>query len=385
VLPPENTYTLSVEVVGNGSVVAYPDQVSYVYGSVVNLSAYADEGWVFDHWGGDLNGSASPTDLIMDSNKTVIAYFRETEQRNEYWLNVGVIGNGSVLRDPDLTMYPAGTEVQLTALADPGWVFDHWAGNLSGNASTRSLTMDANKSVSAYFLKEHEEPTQPSSHGPSVHHTNIVPVADAGGPYDALLGQDMVMNGLGSFDPDGFLIHFSWSFGDGTTGTGATVVHRYLMVGTYQVTLTVVDNLGGLASNTTMAHIVVQNHPPSNPVIMGPSEGVKGTEYSYSFSCSDPENDILRYRIDWGDWTTFPDGIFSSGESFVLRHHWASPGTYTITMVASDGEFSSSSIKIVTIRDTLVVSNIAIIVLNLLLLLVLILVYLASRRKVKHE
>jgi len=462
VLPQERMYLLSIEVVGNGSVVAAPHLDLYVNGSVVNLSALADVGWMFDHWEGDLNGSVTPAQLLMDSNKTVVAYFKEIEQqRKEYRLNVEVIGNGSVLRDPELSMYPNGTEVQLTAHADPGWVFDrwegnlsgnetpmmlrmdgnksvvafftmiqpgkkifllsvymvgngsvvrdpdqsmytegtvvtltahanagwvfdHWSGNLSGNTSTRFLTMDANKSVWAYFVEKPEK-THPSSHGPPGHIPNSLPVADAGGPYEALLGEDLVLNGIGSHDRDGFIIHFFWSFGDGTTGTGATVVHRYLTIGTYQVTLFVVDNLGGSATNTTVAHIVLPNHPPSNPLITGPSEGVKVTEYSYSFSCSDPDFDVLSYRIDWGDWTTFPAGLVSSGESFVLQHRWESPGTYIITITASDGRLTASSTKVVRIQDTVVVTNLMIIVLNFLLFLVLILVYFASRRKMKHE
>jgi chitodextrinase len=382
---PWDEYWLTVEITGNGSVLLDPELLLYPAGKEVQLIALADEGWVFDHWSGDLSGNETPAMLLMDGNKTVVAAFTMAPPEVQtYVLSVNLVGSGSVIRDPDLEVYPVGTVVMLTALADAGWVFDHWAGDLSGDASIRFLAMDANKSVWAYFIKQPEE-THPFTHGPSRGSTNILPVADAGGPYVALVGEDLVMNGLGSFDPDGFLINFSWSFGDGTTATNATVVHQYQTVGMYLVTLTVVDNRGGVSSNTTVAHITVVNHPPSNPVITGPSEGVKGVEYTYSFSCSDPENDIISYRIDWGDWTTFPVGIVSSGELFVLSHNWTSSGTYTITIVVSDGQFTASSMKLVTIHDTPIVSNIAIIVLFLLLLLILIMVYLASRRKMKKE
>lgn len=43
---------------------------------------------------------------------------------------------------------------------------------------------------------------------------------------------------------------FSWSFGDGTTGIGANIVHTYATAGTYTVTVTVTDNLGVTASST---------------------------------------------------------------------------------------------------------------------------------------
>jgi hypothetical protein len=387
VLPQEHQnktlYTLSVAVVGKGSVIVDPDQVTYENGSMVNLSALADAGWVFDHWAGDLFGNKTLMMLRMDGNKSVTAYFTMKKPKvKTYVLTVHIVGNGAVQRDPDQEIYANGTVVTLTAQADTGWMFDHWSGSLSGDLATGSLTMDANKTVWAYFVQQ--EPEKPIHHGSVNFFMNILPVADAGGPYTVSVGEDLLLNGSGSYDPDGFLIRYSWSFGDGTSGTGATVVHRYLRAGTFAVTLTVVDNLGASASNMTVTRVTVSNHPPSAPWIAGPSEGVKATPYTYVFGCTDPDNDDLTYRIDWGDGVTYQVGAFSSGASFVLQHRWESPGVYNITVTASDGQLSASSVKVVTIRDVVVVSNIAIIVM-FLLLLVLILVYLVSRRKMKSD
>lgn len=47
-----------------------------------------------------------------------------------------------------------------------------------------------------------------------------------------------------SYDEDGSIVEFQWSFGDGTTGTGEVVDHIYELAGTYTVTLTVIDNDG---------------------------------------------------------------------------------------------------------------------------------------------
>ena len=51
-------------------------------------------------------------------------------------------------------------------------------------------------------------------------------------------------NGSGSDDDDGSITSYSWSFGDGTFGSGAFPSHTYLLPGNYIVTLTVFDNNG---------------------------------------------------------------------------------------------------------------------------------------------
>jgi hypothetical protein len=45
---------------------------------------------------------------------------------------------------------------------------------------------------------------------------------------------------------------YSWTFGDGATGSGATTTHAYAAAGTYSVSLTITDGLTGVASGTTV-------------------------------------------------------------------------------------------------------------------------------------
>ena len=51
----------------------------------------------------------------------------------------------------------------------------------------------------------------------------------------------------GSSDPDGSISEYRWDFGDGSTETGAAVSHQFVTEGPFPVTLTVVDNMGGMA------------------------------------------------------------------------------------------------------------------------------------------
>ncbi|HWN11913.1 MAG TPA: PKD domain-containing protein [Pyrinomonadaceae bacterium] len=82
---------------------------------------------------------------------------------------------------------------------------------------------------------------------------NQSPIANAGGPYLGLVGQNTPFNSSASFDPDGTINSYSWAFGDGGTGSGASPTHSYPSAGTYSVSFTVTDNLGAHSTaNTTV-------------------------------------------------------------------------------------------------------------------------------------
>jgi uncharacterized repeat protein (TIGR02543 family) len=70
----------------------------------------------------------------------------------DYTLTVNTVGDGSVTLDPPGGVYTAGTEVELTAEAAPGWEFSGWSGDLSGDANPETITMDDDKTVTAHFV-----------------------------------------------------------------------------------------------------------------------------------------------------------------------------------------------------------------------------------------
>ncbi len=67
----------------------------------------------------------------------------------QYTLTTTVAGQGSI--DPSGGTYNAGTQVTLTATPDTGWQFDNWSGDASGSSNPVTITMDANKTVTANF------------------------------------------------------------------------------------------------------------------------------------------------------------------------------------------------------------------------------------------
>jgi PKD repeat protein len=77
---PEGTptqYTLTTNTVGQGSITLDPTGGTYDEGTIVTPNAVPGSGWQFDNWSGDLSGTANPTTITMNSNKTVTANFSE--------------------------------------------------------------------------------------------------------------------------------------------------------------------------------------------------------------------------------------------------------------------------------------------------------------------
>jgi len=157
-----NFYTLEIIIEGNGCVETVPEGPLYQCGANVTLTAIPDPGWAFSYWSGDIEGSENPTWIkMLWENKTVTAHFTE----GEYTVDINVEGNGVVLKDPDHATHPYGEIVELTAVADSGWVFDHWSGDLSGDNNPETIFIDGDKDVTAHFAIA-EPPDEPNIDGP---------------------------------------------------------------------------------------------------------------------------------------------------------------------------------------------------------------------------
>ncbi|HHD16001.1 MAG TPA: PKD domain-containing protein [Euryarchaeota archaeon] len=72
----------------------------------------------------------------------------------------------------------------------------------------------------------------------------IPPTAVIEGPHVARVLEDITLDGSMSTDQDGTIVSYEWDLGDGTSGEGETISHRYLHAGVYNVELTVKDNDG---------------------------------------------------------------------------------------------------------------------------------------------
>jgi PKD repeat protein len=80
------------------------------------------------------------------------------------------------------------------------------------------------------------------------------PVANAGQDLETRVDAPVNFDCSSSSDNLG-VVSYDWDFGDGTTGKGKTVSHKYASAGSYTVTLTVKDEAGNSATDTVFVAV----------------------------------------------------------------------------------------------------------------------------------
>jgi|GEM_PF-930432 len=165
-------------------------------------------------------------------------------------------------------------------------------------------------------------------------HVNELPVAVMRiEKTKAKIDEEVDFRSIGSYDPDGYIREYIWDFGDGTNGSGARCKHAYRNVGEYIVTLTVIDDNGGRASDVKTIEIVLREYnitwkedmksiEYSNTTLEGMSNYVEYmadilniTKVVFRLTWSDDihpfqtENDLFELNA------TSPDGVTKSSSS----------------------------------------------------------------------
>jgi len=153
-------HAVTVDISGQGTVQLDPPGGSYEPGAQVTFEAAAAQGWSFDHWGGDLGGSANPTSTFVTADKHVTATFVQ-----QVTLTADAGTGGRV--EPSSGTYDLGERVRIEAIPWSGYEFSGWGGDLSGTANPSSITMTADKSVTASFREkpEYSLSIAPPAHG----------------------------------------------------------------------------------------------------------------------------------------------------------------------------------------------------------------------------
>jgi len=143
-----------------------------------------------------------------------------------------------------------------------------------------------------------------------------------------------------SSDPDGTIVNWTWSFGDGNVSHAQNPSHQYTAAGTYTVNLTVRDDDG--AVNWTTAEIVVIDtsalianftYEPPNPVSLQPVHFI------------DASSAAAVWLWNFGDGTTA-----SEQHPF---HEYPIGNYYNVSLTVFNGSMNASAYKVVKV-DTMI-------------------------------
>ncbi len=262
-LSPKYTLTLTADPANGGTVAKTPDQMDYLAGVEISLTATPADGFSFRGWldgATTVSAEASYVYTMPAENKTLTAKFK-TLPPDQYTVTAlaDPANGGTVSKTPNQPTYSVGTVVTLDAVAADGYTFRGWvdgATTVSQTASFQHTVTAENKTFTARFKVI-----------PVVQYTVVV-VADPtnGGtvsksPNKATYLQDEVVT-LSAVAAEGYTFR-GWLDGATTASTQASFVYTVaanktftakfkavVVVPTYTLTLAADPAIGGTVSKT---------------------------------------------------------------------------------------------------------------------------------------
>ena len=153
-----------------------------------------------------------------------------------------------------------------------------------------------------------------------------------------------------SYDSDGTIISYTWSFGDGTAASGTTATHSFTDAGVYSVTLAVEDNDGATDEQKLTIFVTQEiseetNRRPVASFTATPKIASIGETVNFDASqSSDSDGTITTYSWNFGDNNT-ATGVTSN-------HAYTEQGTYTIILTVTDNngkiDIDSQAVSVTT-------------------------------------
>lgn len=297
-----------------------------------------------DH--GNTNGSAtvlSGTNISASgiiTTRADVDVFRFSTGSGNITINVNPAPRGPNL---DIEAKISDANGNTIATINPAGLAASYSGFLS--AGTYYLTIDgvgAGDLTTGY--SDYASLGQYSISGTLVASGSQPPTASAAAnPTSGTTPLNVAFSSVGSSDPDGTIVSYNWSFGDGTANsTAPNPTHVYNSAGTFTAVLTVTDNSG----LTGTSSVVITANTPANqlPVAVAGADVTSGNApLAVNFSSQgsyDPDGSISSYFWNFGDGAT-------SG-SVNPSHTYNNAGNYTAVLTVTDnnGATASSSVQI---------------------------------------
>jgi len=119
----------------------------YDSGSTVSFTVTPASGYRFLNWGTDASGSTNPLNMVINTNKVIVANFIK-----QYSLTVSADPNAGTVSSKG-GIYDAGAKINLSATPVFPYAFDSWSGTDNDNVNPTTVTVTTNKSVTVNYKK----------------------------------------------------------------------------------------------------------------------------------------------------------------------------------------------------------------------------------------
>jgi PKD repeat protein len=130
------------------------------------------------------------------------------------------------------------------------------------------------------------------------------------------------------------IVSYAWNFGDGQSATTAvpTTSHSYAAAATYNVVMTVTDDVGQVNSATQQIGVSGGAGSLSADFTFSPTNPVSGSLISFNANLSSPLGSITAFDWDFGDTTIVNNG------GMTINHSYNTPvnATFTVRLTVHD-------------------------------------------------
>ncbi|MGB1388236.1 MAG: PKD domain-containing protein [Paracoccaceae bacterium] len=174
---------------------------------------------------------------------------------------------------------------------------------------------------------------------------NEAPIADAGPPQTVAPGEEFIVSGRASVDPDGSIGSYLWNFPNGSSVQGQRAAYAIGAPGLHRIRLTVFDDFeGGAAEDETEVLITVNAAPTSvagADRLVAPGDIVV-FDGSQSF---DADGRLAEYSWEFDDLNAPLKGMR-------IERAYTKPGVYSAQLIVVDdaGVLNSTAVDDLTVR-----------------------------------
>ncbi len=230
---------------------------------------------------------------------------------------------GNLKQSTELVRGIRAGSLSINCIGPSGPVAPAGCDNTPSPANPASAANDANRQIDvsvvpldakgqdarAIEVRLSRRTSSQSTGAPSTSNRSPVPSISVS-PASGFASTTFVLSGAGSFDPDGTIASYTWTFPFGTTCTpsdgGRTQSCRFAGIGSKLVQLAVTDDGG--ATSATATTLLLLNQFPMAEASVNPTSGTAGTT-AFTFTAtspggvatSDPDGDALTYQWDFGE------------------------------------------------------------------------------------